>query len=218
MIADYHQILKQCEPYGAKLLVVSKNQTPDSILKIYKEGQRLFAENKVQSLLKNQQSLPQDINWHLIGHLQSNKVKDAVEVSSLIHSLDSFKLAQTIQKESIKKHKTTDLLIQIKISDDQEKSGFLWDDLMRSLDQDPWDQLDAIRIRGVMGIGSLAAQNTRQEFKNLYSHFTELKKNFFQNNTEFTEVSMGMSSDYLIALEEGATMIRVGSIIFEGKD
>jgi len=217
MITDYYQILKQCEPYGGKLLVVSKNQSPDSILKIYKEGQRLFAENKVQSLLKNQQSLPKDIDWHLIGHLQSNKVKDAVEVSRMIHSLDSFKLAQTIQKESIKKHKTTDLLIQIKISDDQEKSGFLWDDLIRSLEQDPWDPLDGIRIRGVMGIGSLAGQNTRQEFKTLYSHFTELKKNFFQSKSDFTEVSMGMSSDYLIALEEGATMIRVGSVIFEGE-
>ncbi|MBK7231374.1 MAG: YggS family pyridoxal phosphate-dependent enzyme [Saprospiraceae bacterium] len=216
MIADYHQILKQCELNGAKLLVVSKNQSPDSILKIYKEGQRLFAENKVQSLLKNQQSLPKDINWHLIGHLQSNKVKDAVEVSSLIHSLDSFKLAQTIHKESIKQHKTMDLLIQIKISNDQEKSGFLWEDLIRSLEHDPWDQLDAIRIKGVMGIGSIDALNTRQEFKTLYSHFTELKKNFFQNKSDFTEVSMGMSSDYLIALEEGATMIRVGSVIFEG--
>ncbi|MBK9272255.1 MAG: YggS family pyridoxal phosphate-dependent enzyme [Saprospiraceae bacterium] len=217
MIADYHQILKQCESYRAKLLVVSKNQAPGSILKIYNEGQRLFAENKVQSLLKNQQSLPKDIEWHLIGHLQSNKAKDAIQVCSLIHSLDSFKLAQTIQKESKKQHKTTDLLIQIKISNDQEKSGFLWDDLIRSLEQDPWEQLDAIRIRGVMGIGSLAAQNTRQEFKNLYSHFIELKKNFFQNQSEFNEVSMGMSSDYQIALEEGATMIRVGSVIFEGE-
>lgn len=214
-MTNYELIKSECSKYQAKLIVVTKLQDPENILKLYNLGHRYFAENKAQLLTQKKDLLPNDIEWHMIGHLQKNKVKSIISFIANIQSVDSFELALEISKQAQKINRIIPVLLQIKISPDESKYGFEINDLKDSLMTDPWQLLENVEIKGVMGIGSLVTDHniTRQEFRQLKKNFDEIN---MMTNYRFvmTEISMGMSGDYQIALEEGSTMIRIGTLVF----
>lgn len=210
-------IRNKVEKSGNALLVaVSKTRSEEQILHLYHQGQRIFGENRVQELVPKYQHLPKDIQWHLIGSLQKNKVKYIAPFVSVIHSVDDFELVQTIDKEALKSKRTIDVLLQIKIAQEESKQGFEYNELLDSLSNEPWHQLKNIRITGVMGMASLTddMDQVRDEFKKLAAYFKNIKENFFSDQPSFTNISMGMSGDYKIALEEGSTMVRIGTALF----
>jgi pyridoxal phosphate enzyme (YggS family) len=214
----FTEIKNRVESSGKAILVaVSKTRTEDQIIKLYHQGQRVFGENRVQELLLKYEHLPKDISWHLIGSLQKNKVKYIAPFVTMIHSVDDFELAKTIDKEALKSHRVIDVLLQIKIAKEESKQGFEFSDLIHSLELDKWSELNNIRIVGVMGMATLAddMNQIRSEFRNLADHFDYLKENYFFQNSAFQHISMGMSGDYLVALEEGSTMVRVGTALFQ---
>lgn len=202
--------------YGATLIAVSKTKSAEAIRAVYDEGQRDFGENRVQELLEKIPLLPGDIRWHLIGHLQTNKVKYLTPSIALIHSVDSLKLMETLQEHGQRKNWKIPILFQIKIAQEDTKSGFEIDELLDILSSRDITLFNHLDFRGVMGIGTLdaVAEFTRIEFNRLKEVFIRIKANYFQNNPAFKEISMGMSHDYEIALEEGATMVRIGSLVF----
>lgn len=201
---------------NAELVAVSKTKTVDEIKIIYDAGQRIFGENKVQELIQKQEQLPKDIQWHMVGNLQTNKVKYIAPFISLIHSVDSLKLAIEINKQAAKNNRIIDVLLEVHIAAETNKSGFSEEELIDHLDIKAFDSLKNIRIVGLMGMATNTKSQIliKNEFSGLKSFFDELKSTYFKNNPEFNTLSMGMSSDYKIALEEGSTMIRVGSAIF----
>ena len=192
-------------------VAVSKTKPIDDIEKIYNLGHKDFGENKVQELELKYNSLPKDIKWHMIGHLQTNKVKKVVPLISLIHSVDSLKLLKTINKESKKINKITDCLIQINISNEDSKYGFSEDEI-DFLNKNSLNEFQNIRIRGLMGMASFSNDKNivENEFDFLKGIFDKKKKKL----SDFNILSMGMSNDYEIALEAGSNMIRIGSKIF----
>jgi pyridoxal phosphate enzyme (YggS family) len=205
------------EEFKASLVAVSKTRTIEEILEIYNQNQRIFGENRVQEVVTKFEKLPKDIEWHLIGSLQKNKVKYIAPFIHMIHSVDSYDLAKVINKEAQKSNRAIKILLQIKIADEETKQGLDYDELKNSLAQHDWQALNNIEICGVMGMATLTDNSikVRSEFKQLSSYFLELKNSFFASNNDFKEISMGMSGDYNIALEEGSTMVRIGSAIFE---
>ncbi len=200
----------------AKLIAVSKTKPVETVLKAYLAGQRIFGENKVQEMVAKQIALPKDIEWHLIGHLQSNKVKYIAPFVAMIHSVDSYKLLEIINKEAKKNNRKIKCLLQIFIAHEESKFGMDRTEVFELLNNPALKDLDSIEICGVMGMASNTENQDqiRNEFKGLKHLFTELKDTFFPNQNGFREISMGMSSDFKIALEEGSTLIRVGSLIF----
>lgn len=205
--------LKNKLPEEVTLIAVSKTYPPDQILQAYNTGHRDFGENKVQELLPKYESLPKDIRWHLIGHLQSNKVKYIASFVHMIHSVDSLKLLTEINKQAEKHGRVIDCLLQVYIASEESKFGLSEDELFVLLSSEEYLQFKNIRVTGLMGMAS----NTdnwnlvRSEFSKLKNIYVSLNKVY---NNQFTVLSMGMSSDYNIAIEEGSTMIRVGSYIF----
>ncbi|NOT37682.1 MAG: YggS family pyridoxal phosphate-dependent enzyme [Saprospiraceae bacterium] len=214
-MTNYELIQKKINEYNAQLIVVSKNRSAEEVLPIYNLGQRNFGENRPQELESKFNLLPKDINWHLIGHLQSNKVRSILPIATLIHSVDNIKLLHVLNEESKRIRKTQNILLQIKLSAEESKHGFLFTDLLTLLSYKEIQALANLNIIGVMGIGSLTSDPTitRNEFKTLKNYFSILKEKYFPKD-DFKEISMGMSGDYQIALEEGATMVRVGSLLF----
>ena len=202
--------------YNAVLVAVSKTRSNTEILNLYHSGQKIFGENRVQELVEKYQSLPKDIEWHLIGSLQKNKVKYIAPFVAMIHSVDDFELARTIHKAAEKNNKIIKVLLQIKIANETTKQGFEYHDLLDSLTKDDWSSLNHIVICGVMGMATFTEDNQqiKDEFRNLVEKFNYLKKTYFHGSSYFKEISMGMSGDYLLALEEGSTMVRIGSAIF----
>ena len=192
-------------------VAVSKTKPATDIKKIYNLGHKDFGENKVQELEINYKNLPKDINWHMIGHLQTNKVKKIVPFITLIHSVDSIKLLKVINKESKKINKITNCLIQVNISNEDSKHGFRFEEL-NSLDLEFIKDFDNIKIKGLMGKASYSSneKSIQKEFNLLNRQYVNLKK-FIRS---FDTLSMGMSNDYKLALKEGSNMIRVGSKIF----
>jgi len=213
----YQKIKDIANIYSASLVVVSKTRPNEQVLKLYNLGQRHFAENRVQSLLEKKGDLPNDISWHIIGHLQTNKVKYIVPFVYLIHSVDSLKLWKEIDKEAKKQNRVVDILFQLKIAEEDSKFGFDYSELQSILTEINYKAFKNTRVCGVMGMATFTdnVQQIRSEFKLLHKYFTELRQNFFEHSDCFQEISMGMSSDYQIALEEGSTILRVGSILFE---
>ena len=197
-------------PKNINLVAVTKTKTNDDIMNAYNSGQRLFGENKVQELTNKYNDLPKDIKWNMIGHLQTNKVKYIASFIDLIHSLDSIKLAKEINKQGEKNNRAIDCLIQIKISSDESKYGIGFDDFDK-LYNDTLD-LKFVNVVGLMGMASFTndKKKIKNEFKLISSLFNKLK--LVDNN--FTFLSIGMSNDYKLAINEGGNMIRVGSIIF----
>ncbi|MHB1179639.1 MAG: YggS family pyridoxal phosphate-dependent enzyme [Daejeonella sp.] len=201
---------------GVKLIAVSKTKPLESIIEAYTAGQRIFGENMVQELVEKYEELPKDIEWHLIGHLQSNKVKYIAPFIQMIHSVDSLKLLQEINKQAIKNNRVIDCLLQICIADEETKYGLDFAKAIELLRSREFTELKNVKIRGLMGIATLTdnPRMTHDEFHELKTFYTGLKETFFRKDADFKEISMGMSGDYKIALEMGSTMVRLGSTIF----
>jgi pyridoxal phosphate enzyme (YggS family) len=206
----------ELDAVGVKLVAVSKNNPAESALEAYNAGQRVFGENLVQEMVDKQAQLPADIEWHLIGHLQTNKVKYIAPFIKLIESVDSFKLLKEIDKQAAKNQRVIDCLLQICIADEETKYGLEFDEAIEILRSDEFENLKNVRIVGLMGIATNNASEaqTKIEFNELKILFDGIKLSFFRKDDFFKEISMGMSSDYQLAITEGSTMVRIGSSIF----
>ena len=201
---------------NCRLVAISKTKPIELILEAYNAGQKVFGENKVQELEQKHQLLPKDIKWHMVGHLQTNKVKYIAPFVTLIHSVDSEKLLKEINKQALKNNRTIDVLLQVYIANESTKFGWDRDELIEFIKSNKILQYQNINIAGLMGMATNTddKQLIRNEFRSLKSLFTHIKTNFSHKNMDLKEISMGMSSDYPIAVEEGSTLVRVGSSIF----
>ncbi len=210
----YKQLTEELELNKVQLVAVSKTQPISKIKAMYDQGQRVFGENRVQELKEKQALLPSDIQWHMIGQLQKNKVKHLFPYITLIHSVDSVSLAKVINQQAVKHDMIVKVLLQVKIALEESKSGFSIDDLESALPE--LTKFNAIRICGVMGMGTFTSDNdiTRHEFADLKKSYKLLKDKYFSDNAYFSELSMGMSGDYKLAIEAGSTMVRIGSLLF----
>ena len=215
----YHNI-KDTLPEGVRLIAVSKTKPEEDIMMLYNEGQRLFGENKAQELKGKYEHLPKDIEWHLIGHLQTNKIKYIAPFVSMIHSIDSYELLKEVNKHAIKHERVLKCLLQFHIAQEETKFGFLMDECEAMLNNPGFGDLQNIKICGVMGMASLTdnQEQIHREFHTLHEYFNLLKTKYFSHNPDFKELSMGMSEDYPIAIEEGSTLVRVGSAIFGARN
>ena len=215
-IAKNIEEIKSDLPKGVKLVAVSKTKPNEAILEAYQTGHRMFGENKAQELIRKQPELPGDIEWHFIGHLQSNKVKYIAPFVSMVHSIDSFKILKTVNKEARKNDRVIPCLLQFHIAEEESKYGLTEADAREILESEAYKNMQNISVAGVMGMATFTddSEKVRKEFKKLKSIFNELKKNYFADQPEFKEISMGMSDDYQVAVEEGSTIVRVGSKIF----
>jgi hypothetical protein len=210
------QIIRKNVPASVKLVCVSKFHPKEAIEEAYKFGERIFGESKVQEMSEKYETLPKDILWHFIGHLQTNKIKYIVPFVSLIHGVDSYKLLAEIDKQAEKAGKIVNCLLQIHIAAEETKFGFSESELLEMLRAGEWKALKNIQLCGLMGMATFTEnrEQIRSEFKSLKLIFDKVKTEFFKETNPFSEISMGMSDDYQIAIEEGSTMIRVGSRIF----
>ncbi len=208
--------LKSTLPENVTLIAVSKTKPAEVILEAYNGGQRVFGENKVQELVDKYEQLPKDIQWHLIGHLQTNKVKYIAPFVELIHSVDSLKLLAEINKQAKKHNRVVPCLLQFHIASEETKFGLNIDEAKEILEDKEFVEMENVEIVGIMGMASFTENEEliRDEFQTLHSYFALLKSHFFKFNPNFKHISMGMSGDYEIAIEEGSTMIRVGSKLF----
>jgi hypothetical protein len=216
MIGANIQKIQQETGHKVKLIAVSKTKPETLIQEAYDAGQRIFGENKVQEMAVKYQNLPKDIEWHMIGHLQSNKVKYMAPFVSMIHSVDSFKLLEVIDKEAKKNNRLIDVLLQIYIAKEETKFGLSEEEAIELIQQKEQHKLEHVRICGLMGMATNTENKEiiKSEFLYLKAFHESLKSLFFKNDENFKEISMGMSGDYGIAAECGSTMIRVGSLIF----
>ena len=216
MIEENLNRIKQSIPKNVKLVAVSKTKPNADILIAYQAGQRVFGENKVQELAQKQSELPTDIEWHLIGHLQTNKVKFIAQFVSLIHAVDSLKLLKEINKQAKKHSRTINCLLQFHIAQEKSKFGLNFDQAKELLSSQDFIELQNVSIAGVMGMASNTSneEQVRGEFQTMENYFNVLKSHYFKFNDNFQHISMGMSGDYQIAIEEGSNMVRLGSSIF----
>jgi pyridoxal phosphate enzyme (YggS family) len=215
-IASRIACLRNELPPGVKLIAVSKFHSAEAIMQAYQAGLRLFGENRAQELIAKQRVLPRDIEWHFIGSLQTNKVKDIVPFVHTVHSVDSLKLLQEIDKQAGKQSRIIRLLLEIHIAGEESKHGFLPEACKDMLAKEKMTAYPNIRVCGLMGIATFTEdkERVRKEFRALYTLFSEIKTSFPANSPYFTELSMGMTDDYKIAVSEGSTMVRIGSYIF----
>lgn len=207
-------------PEEVTLVAVSKTKPNEDILRAYNVGQRIFGENKVQELVNKFEALPKDIEWHMIGHLQTNKVKYIAPFIHLIHSIDSIKLLKEVNKEAKKNKRTIKCLLQFHIAQETTKFGFSLDEVKDFFSSDEFIELNNIELCGVMGMATFSDNKelVRDEFQLLHNIFHILKSHYFKFNPSFKEISMGMSDDYQLAMEEGSTMVRIGSTLFGGRN
>ncbi len=205
---------------NCKLIAVSKTYPKEAVEEAYAAGQRIFGENKVQELLPKFEDLSKDIQWHLIGHLQTNKVKFIAPFIHLIHSVDSMKLVKEINKEGVKNNRVISILLQIYIADEETKFGLSFAEAEELLNSTEFKNLTNVTVKGFMGMATNTEDlsKIRLEFRSLKAFFDKCKTLYMQSNKEFNEVSMGMSSDYKIAIEEGSTLVRIGSAIFGNRN
>jgi len=215
-IAQNLALLRNELPGHVRLVAVSKNHPPERIMEAYRAGQRIFGENRVQELVAKQEVLPADIEWHLIGHLQTNKVRFIVPFVSMIHSVDSYRLLLEISKEAVQHNRIVDCLLQMHIAREETKFGLDRTGLSALLESVRRDPPPGIRIRGLMGMASLTEDlgQVRTEFQVIHSLFRELQAGFFSSSDCFNELSTGMSGDYTVAVQEGSTLVRIGTRIF----
>ncbi|MCO5947857.1 YggS family pyridoxal phosphate-dependent enzyme [Mucilaginibacter flavidus] len=207
---------KETELINVTLIAVSKTKPVEDVLEAYNTGQRLFGENMVQELVEKYEQLPKDIEWHLIGHLQSNKVKYIAPFISMIQSVDSLKLLQEINKHAEKHNRVIDCLLQVYIADEETKFGLGFDEVIELLRSEEFTALKNVKIRGLMGIATNTdnEKQIKDEYYELKTFFDGIKQSFFRKDKSFDTLSMGMSSDYKVAIEQGSNMVRLGSTIF----
>ncbi|MEL6638787.1 MAG: YggS family pyridoxal phosphate-dependent enzyme [Bacteroidota bacterium] len=203
-------------PTRTQLVAVSKTKPTSAIQDLYDRGQRIFGENRVQEMVEKWEALPRDIEWHLIGHLQRNKVKYIAPFVSLIHSIDSLRLLKEVDKQAQRQERVIDVLLQFHISEETTKFGLELDEARALLDSEDYRAMAHIRVVGVMGMATFTdrKEQVRAEFRNLRQIFEELQQSYFDSTPHFFEISMGMSGDYLLAVEEGSTLVRIGSLLF----
>lgn len=215
-VRDNIDFLRSEIPDSIKIVAVSKFHSVEQIMQAYDDGQRVFGESRVQELVDKHGALPEDIEWHFIGSLQRNKVKYIAPFISMIHSLDSFRLMKEINKQAVANDRVIPCLLQVHIAKEDTKSGFAMDELDRFLESREWEKCKNVEICGVMGMATFTDDESevRSEFRKLKSIFDKYKERFFSDQPSFTEISMGMSGDYKIAVEEGSTIVRVGTLIF----
>lgn len=215
-IAENITALREGLPGRVKIVAVSKTMGVERIMEAYQAGQRIFGENKVQELLEKQPLLPDDVEWHFIGHLQTNKVKLVVPLVKLIHAVDSEKLLQHIDREGQRIGRKIECLLQVKIAREESKFGLRREDATRLLKAYLQDEFRFVTIRGLMGMATFTSDTEQvgKEFAFLSAFYRELKDGLFAHDDGFREVSMGMSGDYDIAVKNGSTMVRIGSLIF----
>ncbi len=215
-LADRIYLLKEELPEEVVLVAVSKTKPATLIQEAYDAGQRIFGENKVQEMVDKWEILPKDIEWHLIGHLQSNKVKYIAPFVSLIHSVDSFKLLQEINKQGEKNNRVIPCLLQFHIAQEETKFGLSFEEAEEILQSREFIEMNHVSIAGLMGMASFVEDEgqIRDEFRNLHNYFAILKSNYFKYNPDFKVLSMGMSGDYKLAIEEGSNIVRIGSSLF----
>ena len=216
MIKENLKQIRDTIPENVTLVAVSKTKPNESILEAYEAGQRIFGENRVQELAQKYEDLPKDIKWHMIGHLQTNKVKYIAPFVHLIHGIDSFKLLKEVNKQALKNNRTISVLLQFHIAQESSKFGFSLEEAEEMLNSEEFKQLKNINIKGVMGMATFTSDSrqVREDFHDLKKLFDLLKNTQFKYNEQFNIISMGMSGDYEIAIEQGSNMIRVGSSIF----
>jgi pyridoxal phosphate enzyme (YggS family) len=219
MISKQLELVRAEIPENVTLIAVSKTKPIADLQAAYDAGQRHFGENKVQEMVEKAQQLPSDIHWHLIGHLQTNKVKYMSGFVHLIHGVDSLKLLQEIDKQARKAGRVQDVLLQFYIAQEETKFGLELQEAKAILDAAEFKQLKNIKVCGVMGMASNTSDQKQvaTEFRTLKQIFDSLSHNYFQDQASFKEISMGMSGDYQLAIQNGSTMVRVGSKIFGGR-
>ena len=217
---NLERLLSELKGKDVKLVAVSKYHPVEMLQEAYNAGQRIFGESHVQELDAKQKVLPTDIEWHFIGHLQTNKVKYIAPYVALIHAVDTLKLLKEINKQAEKVGRTIDCLLQVHVAKEETKFGFLPDELREMLEGNEWKELKNVRIRGLMCMATNTDDESQihREFHEVKELFDEMKTRYFHNDSTFTELSMGMSDDYKIAIAEGSTMIRVGSLIFGARN
>jgi len=219
MIASNLKAVKRQIPEHVTLVAVSKTKPVSDLLEAYAAGQRDFGENKAQEVLDKFEYLPEDVRWHFIGHLQTNKVKQIVDKVYLVHSMDRESLFVELEKQASKINKTVHVLLQFNIAQEETKYGFSWDMVKIFLNSDIYKDSKFVRVVGVMGMASFTEnkEQIKQEFDILFSYFEQLKSGEFLGQSNFHIVSMGMSGDFELAIASGSTMVRVGSAIFGGR-
>lgn len=215
-IAENIRQMKASLPAGVTLVAVSKFHPVEALREAYDAGQRVFGESRAQELVAKRKALPEDIEWHFIGPLQSNKVKDIVPFVRLIHSIDSRKLLEEVDKQARKHERVVDVLLEIHVAREESKHGFTPEECEALLGDEAVARLEHVRVRGLMAMASLTddERRIREEFRTVRELFEKLRDGVCRDNASFTVLSMGMSHDYPIAIEEGSTMIRVGTHIF----
>lgn len=203
-------------PEGVTLVAVSKTKPVAAVKEAYDHGQCVFGENRVQEMTEKYEQLPKDIQWHLIGHLQTNKVKYIAPFVSMIHAVDSLKLLKEINKQAKKNNRVIECLLQFHIADEDSKFGMRLDEVQELLESNEFVEMQNVSIVGLMGMATFTddTEQIREEFRTLENYFQMIKSHYFKFNDAFEHISMGMSGDYPIAIEEGSTMVRVGSAIF----
>ena len=219
-IQEEIQTIKAGLPESVRLVAVSKFHPIEALQEAYEGGQRIFGESKVQEMTQKYEALPKDIEWHFIGHLQTNKIKYMAPYVALIHGVDSYKLLSEINKQAAKAGRIIPCLLQIHIAQEKTKFGFSTDECRTMLEEGNWRQLKNVQIAGVMGMATNTEDEAqiRREFATLSAFFREAKETYFKDAPTFKEISMGMSDDYPIAVEEGSTLVRIGSRIFGARN
>jgi hypothetical protein len=215
-VAEKLRKIKEGIPEDVTLVAVSKTKPDELILEAYRAGHLDFGENKVQDLLARQERLPDDIRWHMIGHLQSNKVKYLAPFVHMLHGVDSLKLLSVVNKEAEKNGRVIDCLLQMHIAQEETKFGLSEEDLLVLLGSDAFREMRHVRIRGLMGMATYTENSNqiREEFRHLKRIFDSVKNSQYSGLDSFDQLSCGMSGDYLLAIEEGSNLVRIGSLIF----
>ncbi|TDE27241.1 YggS family pyridoxal phosphate-dependent enzyme [Flavobacterium ranwuense] len=208
--------IKSTLPSDVTLVAVSKTKPVSDLMEGYEAGQRIFGENKIQEMAEKWEQMPKDIQWHMIGHVQTNKVKFMAQFVSLIHGVDSLKLVQEINKQALKHNRVIDCLLQIHIAEEETKFGLDEKELASLLSSNEFQELKNIRIVGLMGMATFT--DNKDQIKKEFTHLKSIFDQCIIHNSQFTILSMGMSGDYQLAIECGSTMVRIGSSIFGGRN
>lgn len=213
--SNYKDIINSI-PDDVKVIPITKNKTIDEILGLYNCGHRVFGESKVQELLPKYEQLPKDIQWQMVGHLQKNKVKYVAPFITMIQSVDSFKLLDVINNEAQKNERVIECLLQIHIAEEETKFGLSFEEVNQILESKEFGEMENVALCGIMGMATFTEneEQIRKEFKTLKSFFDQAKSKYFNQNDNFSQLSMGMSNDYQIAVEEGSTILRIGTALF----